>query len=252
MILVIRGHIRDSFTNEHLYNLVKLICEKLSGIKIYIHTWTIFNNGITWRETTPNTRKVTEEIIKAYFKDLSSHIKKIMIDDDSSVPYEGSVYGRICRSLMPRKGWKNYIYGKYRIFSYLNEREDKDETVINFRFDIMKNFLKCCEISFDNVIDFINDNKNNEFRSVKFIFENTAMGIDNLYIGSVHMSYKLLDILHYRLDYLMSLYPDVENQEYLVWHANNILFTEYKGIDKIDHAFSTGKMALWHLTNSKK
>ena len=59
----------------------------------------------------------------------NSEKKKIMIDDDSIVPYEGSVYGRLCRSLMPRKGWKNYIYGKYRIFSYLNEREDKDETV---------------------------------------------------------------------------------------------------------------------------
>jgi hypothetical protein len=41
MILILRGHIRNSFDNNKLYELIKLIYEKNSDLMIYIHTWSI-------------------------------------------------------------------------------------------------------------------------------------------------------------------------------------------------------------------
>ena len=41
---------------------------------------------------------------------------------------------------MPKKGWKNYWYGKYQIINYLkNNLINTDEIIINTRFDILTN-----------------------------------------------------------------------------------------------------------------
>jgi len=49
MILIIRGHIRGAFLNTSLRQFVKDVIDCGSEIKIYIHTWNIFSNGISWR-----------------------------------------------------------------------------------------------------------------------------------------------------------------------------------------------------------
>ena len=38
MILIIRGHIRDSFNTKELYNLVKELHIIIPDVKIFIHT----------------------------------------------------------------------------------------------------------------------------------------------------------------------------------------------------------------------
>ena len=41
---------------------------------------------------------------------------------------------------MPLKGWKNYWYGQYSIINYIyNTNIDKNEIVINTRFDLLSN-----------------------------------------------------------------------------------------------------------------
>ena len=79
MILILRGHIRNSFNNLKLYNLINQIYETDQNIKIYIHTWNIFSNNISWREIESNNTPVTEEIIYNYFNDLKHLIKHIII-----------------------------------------------------------------------------------------------------------------------------------------------------------------------------
>ena len=79
MIIVIRGHIRNSFSNKDLLNLVKLIYLMNGDLKIYIHTWNIFANNLSHRFIEPNENIVTSEIINNYFEDYSHLIKDIII-----------------------------------------------------------------------------------------------------------------------------------------------------------------------------
>ena len=75
MILIIRGHIRKSFEKKELYNLVKKLHIMIPDVKIFIHTWNIFSNNISWRKININNKSVNEKIIYDYFGDLKHLIK---------------------------------------------------------------------------------------------------------------------------------------------------------------------------------
>jgi hypothetical protein len=66
MILIIRGHIRKSFTNTDLLNFIKEIYNIEPDLKIYIHTWSIFSNNISWRTLEIDDTCVTKEIFYDY------------------------------------------------------------------------------------------------------------------------------------------------------------------------------------------
>ena len=63
MIIVLRGHIRQSFKNELLYRFIKYICLHYDNVEIYIHTWNIVQNGLSWRKIETNHSEVNEENI---------------------------------------------------------------------------------------------------------------------------------------------------------------------------------------------
>ena len=86
IILILRGHIRNSFNNQKLYVLVKKISEKYN-LSIYIHTWNIQQSNISWREVKQINNIITKKIINDYFKDLSLLIKHIIIDDDTNIKF---------------------------------------------------------------------------------------------------------------------------------------------------------------------
>ena len=67
MILVIRGHIRDSFKTSDLYQLVKNIYNIQNDLKIFIHTWNTFANNVSWRNIKIDNTQVTKENIYIYF-----------------------------------------------------------------------------------------------------------------------------------------------------------------------------------------
>ena len=54
MIIVLRGHIRNSFDNTNLLKLLKRIIVNIPDIKIYIHTWKEKSNKISWRNNNRN------------------------------------------------------------------------------------------------------------------------------------------------------------------------------------------------------
>ena len=56
MILVIRGHIRNSFETKELYNFIEELYNIYPDLKIFIHTWNIFANSVSWRNITVNIR----------------------------------------------------------------------------------------------------------------------------------------------------------------------------------------------------
>ena len=156
MILLLRGHLRNAFLDLKLFDLVSRICSLDKTLKIYIHTWNIYSNNISWRNIEINKTVVTNDIIYNYFGKLSSLISAILIDDDKTISLTGNLSGKIAESMTPIIGWKNYWYGKHRLIEYVyNQNINKDELVINCRFDVLTNSNNFTE---GDIIRFIQDN----------------------------------------------------------------------------------------------
>jgi hypothetical protein len=222
MYIIIRGHIRDSFKTKDLYNLIKNIYNIFPNLKIFIHTWNIFSNNISWRNIKINNEIVNKEIIYDYFDDLHVLIEHIIIDDDTKIQLIGNLSGKINNGPMPIIGWKNYWYGKYRIINYLYEKKIDDNIIIlNCRFDILNNSNS---INQKNIIDIIQNNRETKFKKNIFLSDKEFYGIDNIYIGNINTMYKLIKTFFYDLDDILSKNKDTVNQEFLVYRINNTLF----------------------------
>jgi hypothetical protein len=222
MILIIRGHVRNAFNTKNLYNLIKELYHIFPSLNIFIHTWNIIANNISWRKIIINTQNVNDNIIYDYFDDLKHLIKHIIIDDDTKIKLIGNLRGNINNSPMPIIGWKNYWYGKHKIIDYLhNSNIDENEMIVNFRFDVINN-----SNSVDDkiIVDFIKKNTNTVFKKNIFLFEHERCGIDNIYIGNIKTMYKLTNKFFYELDDILSKNRETYNQEKLVFRINNKLF----------------------------
>jgi hypothetical protein len=222
MILLIRGHIRKSFDTIHLHNLVKKIYDITPDLKIFIHTWTIISNNISWRKIETNDRIVTEELIYSYFDEFKHLIKKIIIDDDNKIELIGNLKGNINGGPMPIIGWKNYWYGKYKIIDDIyNENIYTNEMIVNVRFDVLNNSNSLSE---EKLVDFIKNNIGIEFKKNNFIYDKETNGIDNIYIGNLHTMHKLITYFYTDLDDILNKNKNIRNQERLVYIINKNLF----------------------------
>jgi hypothetical protein len=218
MILILRGHIRNSFDTLDLKHLVNEIYKIDPQLQIYIHTWNVFSNNISWRKVDENYTPVTKENIYHYFGGLQHLIKHIIIDDDARIQLVGNVTGNVCKSKMPVKGWKNYWYGQYKMIQYVQGHASSNEFIINTRFDILSN-----SNSFEQyeILRFIRQHKEATFTKNKFMFEKNQLGIDNLYIGNVGTMNTLVSAFFYNLDDIQKKHPNILNQEYLVFIVND-------------------------------
>lgn len=223
MIFVIRGHIRNSFQTKTLYDFVKELYSLYPELTLYIHTWNIIASKISWREIVPDKTIVTDKLIYDYFDDLNFLIKKIIIDDDSKIKLIGNLLGNINNGIMPLIGWKNYWYGKHKIINYLyNSNIDKNEMIVNCRFDMMSNRNNLNEKA---IVNFIKNNSNIIFTKNIFFYNNEKhFGIDNIYIGNINTMYKLINIFFNELDDILIKNNDAKHQECLVYRINTILF----------------------------
>ena len=238
MILVIRGHIRDSFKDRDLLKLIKRIINDNRKIEIYIHTWNVFSTKVSWRnyvdghEMIEDNNVVTEEIVMNYFNDIKKNIRKVIIEDDSNLELFGSLEGNVCNSMAPKKGWKNYIYGNYSIFNYLyNNKSDLNEVVVNLRFDILDiHIIGIKWFSLNSIMKYIRLNTkpgiiyDNIIFPWDIILNESKMGSDNIYISTLGKVYELLCALHFKLDKIESNFMRLIHQEHLVNETANILF----------------------------
>ena len=222
MIIVIRGHVRNSFETNQLYNFIEEVHNIYPDLKIFIHTWNIFANNISWRNIDVNSAEVNNELIYKYFGKLSNCIKHIIIDNDKDIKLIGNLVGTINNGPMPIIGWKNYWYGKYKIIDYIyNQQKYDEETVVNLRFDLFSN-----SNNFDKnlIIDFIKKNNEIKFTKNQFLFDYEANGIDNIYIGNINTMYKLTNKFFYELDDILCKNNNTRNQERLVYRINEQIF----------------------------
>ena len=230
MILVLRGHIRDSFENSELLHFVKFLnsmnVNKNAKLKICIHTWNIVSNNISWRPMTYDNTIVTKEKILLYFQDVNHLIEDILIDDDTNILLHGNIHGNINHGPMPIVGWKNYWYGKYRIMTHILERSfnkemDENEFIINCRFDILKNSNAYTK---KTLLRFIQKHCDAKFQKNVFTEENEKCGIDNIYIGNIHTMHRIAHHFFYNLDSILEKHRGIINQEWMVFRENNVIF----------------------------
>jgi len=220
MILILRGHIRKSFDDDKLYNIIKSIYNNNESLEVYISTFNILQSNISWRYIEEINLIVNEEYIYNYFKDLTFLIKKILIIDDQNIDLIGNLNGKLCNSNMPIIGWKRYWYCKNKILEYINNLEkNNNECVINCRFDI---FCNSNNLDDDKILKFIEDNKNNIFTNNQFIYNKYRHGIDNIYIGNIFTQYKLSNNFFFNLDSIEEKYNYIKHQEMLVYIENFI------------------------------
>lgn len=226
MILILRGHIRGTFDTKDLYNFVKELYTIFPNLTIYIHTWNIFSNNISWRDIKTDDNIVEPSAVFNYFNDIKHLIKTIIIDDDSKIKLIGNLDGNVGKSKMPLKGWKNYWYGKYSIINYIyNRRTDKNEFVINTRFDLFSNSCSC-NYDCSQIINFLKKNHMNVFTINKFLRPEYFSGIDNIYIGNIYTMYTLISKFYKDLDNILicnNSHADA-GQEYFVFLLNTSLF----------------------------
>jgi hypothetical protein len=221
MILLLRGHLRNAFSDSRLFDLVSEIYNLDKTLKIYIHTWNVVSNNISWRNIEINETVVTNDTIYNYFGKLSSLISAILIDDDKDISRIGNISGNLGKSLVPIIGWKNYWYGKHRLIDYVyNNNISKDELVINCRFDVLTNSNS---LKIDEIIKFIQDNLRTKFTKNIFIKDVEWTGIDNIYLGNIETMKKLSDIFYYKLDDIIKRDDDNVNPERLVFRISNTL-----------------------------
>lgn len=217
MILLLRGHIRNSFDDNNLYNLLTDISDQVGNLDIYIQTWNIFQSSISWREMEEDNMVVNENIIYNYFRNIN--IKNIIILDDSQIQLTGNVDGKIPSTTMPLRGWKNMWYGIYKGIKYIADN-CSDDFVINMRFDVLNNsnsFLK------NDVLSFVTKPKINE-KSMEFVVkQRPILGLDNLFIGKASRMLLLCARFHFELDKVLFYYPIIKYQEFMFFFENKKL-----------------------------
>ena len=223
MLLILRGHIRNSFKNDKLYHLIETIYKHIPNLSIYIHTWNLYANTISWRHIEGNDSSVSDIDIYNYFKDLKHLIKHIIIEDDSNINLIGKTDGLIGKSRTPLLGWKNYWYGKYQIINYMKEHLDPlstNENIINCRFDVMENSNS---ITSDTILPFILTHHDKSLHKNMFLYDHEHTGIDNIYIGNINTMYMLIRTFFYELDNILCNSPDIRNPENLVFRQSELL-----------------------------
>lgn len=223
MIIIIRGHIRNSFKDNQLYNLIKYLSNNYN-IDIYIHTWSIKQNNISWRNLENDFTIIDENYIYNYFTDLVKFIRKIIIDDESKILAEFDDKQKILSTKTYLLGWKRYIYSKYSILNYVNKIiENKNNFVLNIRFDL---FTNSYIFPFDEITNFIDNNYTNEFNKNKFLRVGEYCGIDNIYIGNITTNYNLVSYINFNLDEILK-YKENENlvhPEFIIFRINSKIF----------------------------
>lgn len=211
--LIIRGHVRYSFTNPNLYNLIKLLSNR-HEIEIFCHTWNKVQNNLSWRRLENIEHEVNEETILKYFADLRHLIKHVMIDDDKSIQIIGKKDGFICSTRCPVLGYKNMYYGMLRVAEHVYKNKNHNEAAIQIRFDILQNSFGS---KFSDFLNFCDRPLPKERKIEFWTNERPLMGIDNFYMATVENMYKFIKYLYTNLDELNEKHRALKHQEYIAF-----------------------------------
>ena len=222
MIILLRGHLRESFNNSQLYELIGAFTKIDPNVSIYIHTWNVYSNNVSWRTISANNNLVGDQTIYDYFKEFKPLIKHIIIDDDNNILLNGNIEGNISAGPMPVIGWKRYLYGVWKIADYMLTHDvNGDDVIVNMRFDVLSNSNN---FRIYEIVDFVKKNSHSNITKNIFIRDTECCGIDNIYIGNMHTIHTLSRHFHYNLDKIITQHHPIVSQELMIFRENTRLF----------------------------
>ena len=216
LIIMIRGHIRDSFKDSRLKTLLQTLSQVYS-ITIYLHTWDILQSDKSWRQMKKDDTEVTIEMIMKYFDKIS--LKFVRIENEDQISLICNLEGKISNTLCPITCWKNMWYGMNEIIK--NVSDPFETTILNIRYDIFTN--KNNLFTIQSIIKIIELHFNKYMYSNAFISKVPKIGIDNLILGSVYSMRNLIQHFHFNLDKILKNYPEEIHQEFIVFKENKLI-----------------------------
>jgi hypothetical protein len=234
IVLLLRGHIRDSFKDSELFNFIKKLCSGYN-VAIYIHTWTKYYSDSGWRRIVDD-RNVRREDIISYFSGIKGNIKSIHIENENNIILIGNDAGNLFSTRITKISWKQMWYGIYS--TMLEIRNDYGSSVnpplvINMQFDVFNNYSSL--INEIDLLEFIKHNVNTLSFANRFLRNSSNLiDIDNFYVGTVDSMYKLSYNFHNNLDHISELYANVYYEEVVVYYESNRLFGGARNNDNIE------------------
>jgi len=218
--IVIRGHVRDSFSTDLLYDFLRRLTD-IYDTKFYIHTWKVKQTSVSWRPIEDDTTAITMGSVESYFRELAANIRVLIIEDDSDAQLCGSTEGKLASTRTPKLGWKRYIYGQFRILRHLRMISNDDtEFLLNTRFDLFSNSYV---FPIDEIVQFVARTRGGKIDKNVFMREGVYCGVDNIIAGTIRSNYELMKKIHEDLDDIVAETPDIRNPEFFVPIANGLL-----------------------------
>lgn len=223
--LLIRGHVRNSFDDGRLKDLISLFAGKYD-LEIFVHSWNKIQNGLSWRHLDPIDAEVDEGFIKSYFGEFSSMIREVIIDDDSKIQIHGNTEGTIGRTPCPILAWKNMYYGKLKLVERVCEAAGENEVAVQTRFDLMSHQFSP---TMEKVSDFLDENydsisKGDKEERIRFIEMRPCFGVDNLYMSSVGDMRKFIRYMYLDMDRILEVHRGTYFQEHISFHERKSPF----------------------------
>lgn len=234
MNLLLRGHIRNSFENTALRELVKNIVSKIPGIKVYAHSWNVKQSSLSWRKIHDDTTEITPQIISDYL-DIGPNLVKVVVEDDRKIIVAGRVTGTVASTPCPIKGYKLMFYGMMRASELALERSEPEELAIQTRFDMLSNWVR---MSSSRILDFL-DARPGEDEPIRFLIrpgENKrerslrldrwmrhgseyephwTVGIENTFMATTRNMNRFLTHMYQNFDEADAKYKGANHQEWL-------------------------------------
>lgn len=234
MKLVIRGHIRDSFENGRLREVVKNLNDSM-GIRVVVHTWNIRRSALSWRTMPEDARPVDESMVLDYFGEASSLIDKVIVDDDSKVSLPGNLEGVVSMSWAPVRGYKLMFYGMMRAAEAAVGLYGREEMAVQMRFDAFSNWVKA---SHGQIKEFVKSAPS-EWEPIRFMIRpadspaelssrfyrwlahgpeyepHWTVGIDNVYMAKAGHMLDFQRHMYFRFDEINAKYRGFVHQEWL-------------------------------------
>jgi len=214
--LVIRGHVRNSFESDDLRDFVHELASYFD-VDVYVHTWNVRQNSVSWRPIEADATPVTEDTIRSYFAGFD--VKKIFVESDDDAKLHGNLEGKLARTKTFAIGWKRYVYGQWKIMDYMREHCDEDDVVVNTRFDLFSNLFVFPR---EEILYFVR----NGYDTTKNIFLRDGLycGVDNIILGTVKTMHSLVNYIHRHLDSFLEQNNTLKHPEFIVPLVNDELF----------------------------
>lgn len=217
--LLLRGHIRNAFSNDNLYNFLGKIKSKYD-VDIYIVCWDISESNKSWRKLDNNKRQINIQTINSYMRDID--IYKISILSDKNIKLNGYLRHYNWKSSLPLSCWKNMWFGINSGIEFISSNNDNRnyDYILNTRFDLFT--VPYNNLNYENVDNYVDIIKHCIDNNTEFTFlrKENNIGVDNFYIGKYNCMKQLVNEFNSKLDNILNRFT-FKYQETLVFDIAN-------------------------------